>query len=275
MSRRRATAPAATDPRQALQELAINKRNLEPSRRKDLLTALGYGVRISPKHQGEVTDVHLLLAENFCSCNGTTPTKEVLQPTIESSKPDDEAFLAKLLGSFESDTAGGTDHPLKYLLARGTSRRTILHTILDPQNYEPPDTVKFDFDKAKPFIRFLVQIEPQLIELTDASGKSALFEVISPSTEAAGLDKPIKEKIIRYFCDEHGQGNLGGLNCQNAIRSLTTKAQLEEASSKSSHAIHMAIEAGILFPEAVIKKAEGHSHTRRKHSQTEVMPGGG
>ncbi|SPO02208.1 uncharacterized protein DNG_04881 [Cephalotrichum gorgonifer] len=146
---------------------------------------------------------------------------------------------------------------LEHLLAHGHGGETILHVLLDLSTYESSqDGQAFDLDKIKPFISFLLQLDPSLPAAQDGSEgrKTPLLAVLSAQSgeeekRTSVIDRGFKERIIRFLCDKADEkGNPDGLGSRAAIESLAMKSSQNPA----RHAVHIAARDGILFSEEVV-----------------------
>lgn len=240
--RKRAGDPAtdaAADAKIALKKLIQS--DPDPKERKTLLANLGYGrTEKNKKRQRDTTTLHESLAMKF---NGYINT-------ITSN----DTVLTELL---EAKDAKANTLRLQDLLVPGTEGQTILHVILDPSTYSG----NFDFDRLKPFIRFLLRLQPELPAITDIYRRTPLFAVLSsteadPDQQDLALDGQSKERIVRYFCDERSEENPNGLGSQSATESLIVMASSSD-SMTSRHALHVAIENDVFISEKVVKSLSG------------------
>lgn len=240
---------------------------LDPSKQKDELRILGGGGKFEKSKQHKhlkIRGLHGSLAKRFNADGHSTDS--------------DDAILQELL---REDEKGKPCYSLQdQLLAQGTYGKTILHVILDPDTYSDSAVKELNFDRLKPLIRFLLQLQPDLPTLTDTDGETPLFAVLSSGTDPdcdeqdPKLHRSLKQRIVNYFCDDPSEENPGGLGSEAAVASLATMAKLTtDDSSRSRHAIHVAIENGISVSADVVKRLSKPPAKKPSGSSTSTKTG--
>ncbi|KAF2962644.1 hypothetical protein GQX73_g10929 [Xylaria multiplex] len=197
----------------ALQNL-FEKQDASPTMRKTWLGILGNGNTPKSRFKPKVQGVHEKLIGEY----------HAHERVIE-----EDAVILKSLQNYQNDE-------LKYLFAHGHEGFTILHSILDPEAYDPDRAFKFDC--LKPLIRFLIRLNPELPAAKATGGKGTpIFMALNRD----GFSASDKGEIIKFLCDKHD----GGLGSRAAIESLGQIVYYDDGSGSSyrTHAIRKAIES--------------------------------
>ena len=126
---------------------------------------------------------------------------------------------------------------LSYLLSQGKDDRTILHKL-----FEQTDELS-DLEKLKPLILLLLRILPDLPKVIDTDMKTPLYSVVQ-----ATVEEEVKSKIVHFLC---GSEESGGLASSVAIESLGMRKN-----SRSSHAIHVAIDNDVPIDKTIVWSKE-------------------
>ena len=202
---------------------------------------LGNERTMNPKTKRSAADLHTCLAKRFYSMN------EVIG--------SDDAVVKELLREDQDKSRDHDDHKLAYLLSKGTDGFTVLHILLDQENYLEKDE-KLDFDKIKPLIRLLLRIHPTLPRIGNSTQHTPLFEVIASQT----LTKEVKEKIIDFFFEDSEiiRSQVGNLVLSSTLDSLATMTTPDENGDDDEgigcHGIHKAIEREVTIKPDVLKR---------------------
>lgn len=203
--------------------------------RRALLSKLGLAQDINtktPRRKTQlITGTHTSLAEHFM-------TADIVLGSTTDDKILERLSLLRSNGNVKLD----------YLLSRGDNKSSILHILLEKSTYVDVDDeehdqgkLNFDFERIKPFIRFLLRLYPELPMMVNDHGKTPLYATLDDSS-GYPHDPETSEKIIHYLCD----GN--GLRSQKAIESLA------HADGKGvDHAIHKAIKTDVRISEQILK----------------------
>ena len=207
------------DAKDALRRLLLDADRLDDVEREPLLHELGYSKsyrKPNTKERKAITRMHTLLVKNF-----------------KDAGISGEASDGNVL---DNVTKEGID--LSYLLSQGMEDRTILHTL-----FEKADEVS-DLEKLEPLIRLLLRILPDLPKVIDTDMKTPLYSIIRGTG-----DEEVKSKIVHFLC---GNKESKGLASSAAIESLG----MRKKNSRSSHAIHVAIDNDVPIDKTIVWSKE-------------------
>ncbi|KAL7821823.1 hypothetical protein V8C26DRAFT_391050 [Trichoderma gracile] len=152
----------------------------------------------------------------------------------ERATESDEEVLNELLKREQESNERGKPF-LAQLFSHGSEGGTILHVILERSTYGEE---RFNFDRVKPLIRFLLKLHPDLpsVESTEKKGLP-IFSVLKSNEESRVFEPTEKREIVRFLCEDQGKG---GLKSRAAINSLV---KLVDSGPEQRHAIHSMIES--------------------------------
>lgn len=231
---------------QALKQLVDKTVNPDEDR-EALLRRLGKNSRQkrNPGKEHPINSLHQLIVTQFS-------VNDINTQYANSSEID------RALGCLET-IASKNQQSLQYLLAQGSYDRSILHIIIDPSIEIFTQSVDFEsiFNRLKPLVRLLLQLQPDLPEVKDSEGRPPIFTLIAVTNGSKyKLTRTLKQSILSYFCDDAKSGNL---QSNSAIQSLAIKAShaVDNSPLTQCHTIHLAIEGSIRISEAVISQFKG------------------